>query len=171
MNKPLKKDKAYSAWLKELKDRVRQVQIKAAVKVNSELLQFYWNLGQDIVEKQKNARWGSGFLKQLSMDMSSEFPDMKGFSERNIKYVRQWFLFYNRNNAIGQQAVAQLTQIPGGIILSSLPNDIVVEYALKDIRKPIGVSEYMITKNLPDEFKSSLPSIEEIETELNGSEK
>lgn len=125
MNQSLTKNKAYSAWLKELKSRVRQVQIKAAVKVNTELLRFYWNLGQDIVDRQKNAKWGDGFLKQLSTDLSSEFPDMKGFSERNIKYVRQWFLFYNGSHVIGQQAVAQLTQIPWGhniVIISKCKN-------------------------------------------------
>jgi len=58
-----------------------------------------------------------------------------------------------------------------GILICKSKNDTVVEYALRDIRKPIGVSEYIITKNLPDEFKSSLPSIEEIEAELNGNEK
>ena len=67
MNQSLTKDKNYSAWLKELKNKVRLVQIKAAVKVNSELLQFYWELGQDILDKQKNAKWGDGFLRQLSM--------------------------------------------------------------------------------------------------------
>jgi hypothetical protein len=55
-----------------------------------------------------------------------------------------------------------------GILICKSKNDTVVEYALKDIHKPIGVSEYIITKNLPDEFKSSLPSIEEIEAELSG---
>jgi len=80
MNNFLTIDEDYSAWLKELKNKVRLVQIKAAVKVNSELLQYYWDLGTDIVEKQKNAKWGAGFLKQLSIDLSSEFPDTKGFS-------------------------------------------------------------------------------------------
>ncbi|HHE40026.1 MAG TPA: DUF1016 family protein, partial [Candidatus Cloacimonetes bacterium] len=54
-----------------------------------------------------------------------------------------------------------------GILICKSKNDTVVEYALKDVHKPIGVSEYIITKNLPDEFKSSLPSIEEIEAELS----
>ena len=53
-----------------------------------------------------------------------------------------------------------------GILICKSKNDMVVEYTLKDIHKPIGVSEYMITKNLPKEYKSSLPSIEEIEAEL-----
>lgn len=55
-----------------------------------------------------------------------------------------------------------------GILICKSKNDTVVEYALKDIHKPIGVSEYIITKNLPKEFRSSLPSIEEIEAELSG---
>lgn len=107
MNHSLRKDKDYSAWLKELKNRVRLVQIKAAVKVNSELLLFYWELGRDIVEKQKNAKWGDGFLKQLSIDLSSEFPDMKGFSLRNLKYTKQWYLFYSKEIEKNQQTVDQ----------------------------------------------------------------
>jgi predicted nuclease of restriction endonuclease-like (RecB) superfamily len=85
---------AYAQWLGELKNRVQQVQTKAAVSVNRELLAFYWELGCDIIEKQKTATWGSGFLKHLSADLSSEFPQIKGFSHRNIKYIRQWCLFY-----------------------------------------------------------------------------
>ena len=355
MKQALIQNKTYYSWLKELKHKVRLVQIKAAVKVNSELLQFYWELGQDIVDKQRNAKWGDGFLKQLSIDLSSEFPDMKGFSLSNLKYIKQWYLFYSQEigksqQAVGQkpiakQAVSQLVQIPWGhniaiiskcknldealfyiqktiqnnwsrsvlthhiesdlfkregkaitnfkatlpepqsdlaretlkdpynfdfltltekhnekelenalinhvtkfllelgagfsyigqqyklevsgdeffidllfyhvklhcyvvvelkavkfkpefagklnfyvsavdgilkseqdntsigILICKSKNDTVVEYALKDVHKPIGVSEYIITKNLPDEFKSSLPSIEEIEAELTGME-
>ncbi len=58
-----------------------------------------------------------------------------------------------------------------GILICKSKNDTVVEYALKDVHKPIGVSEYTITRSLPDEFKSSLPSIEEIEAELGGVDK
>ena len=69
----------YKDWLKDVKNRLRQAQVKAAVQVNSALLTFYWELGADIVERQKEAKWGSGFLKQLSADLMAEFPDMKGF--------------------------------------------------------------------------------------------
>ena len=71
-------NKDYATWIGELKLRIRQSQIKAAVKVNTELLQLYWQLGSDIVEKQKNTKWGDGFLKQLSQDLSAEFPEMIG---------------------------------------------------------------------------------------------
>lgn len=79
----------YTNWLKELKEKVRLVQLKAAVRVNTELLGFYWSLGRDIVEKQKSAKWGDGFLKQLSQDLTDEFPDMKGFSKRNLELMRK----------------------------------------------------------------------------------
>lgn len=98
------------AWLAELKQKVRNAQLKAAVKVNSEMLSFYWELGADMVLKQAKSKWGEGFLSQLSKDLMSEFPEMKGFSERNLKYIRQWFLFYSKDQVIGQQAVAQLSK-------------------------------------------------------------
>ncbi|MBI4766962.1 MAG: hypothetical protein HY787_20635 [Deltaproteobacteria bacterium] len=100
-------DNEYKAWLTEIKLRIRNAQIKAALAVNTELLRFYWGLGVDIVVKQATAKWGSGLLAQLSRDLMAEFPEMKGLSERNLKYVRQWYLFYSRREPIGQQPVAQ----------------------------------------------------------------
>lgn len=104
----------YKKWLTELKQKVRITQLKAAISVNSEMLNFYWELGADIVAKQSFSNWGEGFIKQLSADLTTEFVDLKGFSERNLKYIRQWYLFYSQDSIIGQQAVAQLTQIPWG---------------------------------------------------------
>jgi predicted nuclease of restriction endonuclease-like (RecB) superfamily len=104
----------YKSWLKDLKQKVLHTQIKAAIKVNSTLLQFYWELGEEIVLRQAQASWGDGFLKQLSQDLMAEFPDMKGFSFSNIKYIRQWVVFYSQEKTISQQLVGQLTQIPWG---------------------------------------------------------
>ena len=111
----------FAQWVKTLKNEIRTAQIKAAVKVNSGMLQMYWNLGKEIIERQKTANWGDGFLKELSRELMAEFPDMKGFSYRNLKYIRQWFLFYNREGSIRQQVVAQLGEdtfspFRGGII-------------------------------------------------------
>lgn len=103
----------YKQWLIDLKHKVLSSQLKAAIKVNSELLNLYWELGADIVLRQQKAAWGDKLLTQLSHDLMSEFPDMKGFSVRNLKYMRQWYQFYSENE-IGQQAVAQLLQIPWG---------------------------------------------------------
>ena len=112
--------KEYRDWLIDIKRRVRSAQLKAATAVNTALLEFYWSLGADIAEKQKNATWGSGFLKQLSKDLMEEFPDMKGFSRRNLEIIRRWYLFYSQGDAIAkqpasllrQQPVAKLVQIP-----------------------------------------------------------
>ncbi len=90
----------------ELKQKVRTAQLKAAVAVNTELIMLYWELGKMITDKQ--TAWGSKFLEQLSRDLRTEFPDMQGFSERNLKYCRQFYQFYIPS--IEQQVVAQLKQ-------------------------------------------------------------
>lgn len=102
------KTNEYKNWLKELKEKVRQTQIKAAVKVNSALLEFYWELGADIVEKQKNAKWGSGFLQQLSKDLMAEFSEMKGFSKVNLQFIRRWYSFYSHDYIKEEQVVTFL---------------------------------------------------------------
>jgi predicted nuclease of restriction endonuclease-like (RecB) superfamily len=107
-------DPHYKQWLTELKQRVLQSQLKAAVKVNSELLELYWQLGADIVERQKAATWGDKLLAQLSKDLMATFPYMKGFSKRNLEQIRRWFCYWNDESAIAKQAVAQLVQIPWG---------------------------------------------------------
>ena len=98
----------YKDWLQNLKGKIQQSQIKAAIQVNSELLRLYWQIGKDIVEKQAQAKWGDGFLQTLSTDLCSEFPNIKGFSYRNLKSIRQWYLFYNQLDIIGKQVVSQL---------------------------------------------------------------
>jgi predicted nuclease of restriction endonuclease-like (RecB) superfamily len=343
----------YREFIQELKSRIQSAQLKAAVSVNQTMLQLYWDLAERIITRQQASAWGDGILGQISHDLQTEFPDMKGFSVRNLKYMRQWYQFWSGTSAIGQQPAAQLenaqfvqqlvsqlpwwhnviiiskikeqgealfyvqqtiqnnwsravlthqiesrlyqregkaitnfkTTLPApqsdlaqqilkdpynfdflllrkkhdekeledaliehvtrfllelgagfsyigrqyklevggddyfidllfyhtrlhcfvvielkavkfkpefagklnfyvsavdgilkteqdnpaiGLIICKSKNDVVVEYALKDIHKPIGVSEYLITKNLPIEFQSSLPSIEQIEAELGG---
>ena len=106
--------KEYKTWIKNLKQKFRNAQLKAAVKVNSNLLEFYWQLGNDIVEKQKTTKWGSGFLKQLSKDLISEFPEVKGFSKRNLELIRQWHKYWSLDTVKTKQLVSQLCQIPWG---------------------------------------------------------
>lgn len=128
----------YKNWLKDVKLRIRTVQLKAALSVNTELLQFYWQLGTDIVQKQANAQWGDGFLKQLSTDLMVEFPEMKGFSLSNLKYVKQWYLFYNQHDAISQQPVGQLAKQPFSQ-LSMIPwgHNIAIITKCKDIKEAL----------------------------------
>lgn len=100
----------YKNWLVELKKNIRQVQIKASLAVNRHVLQFYWELGRDIVDRQENAKWGSSFIDQLSKDLKLEFPEMSGFSFSNLKYCRQFYLFYGES-VIRQQVVGELQDV------------------------------------------------------------
>ncbi len=112
--------KEYRAWLIDIKRRVQSAQLKAATAVNTALLEFYWSLGADITEKQKNATWGSGFLKQLSKDLMAEFPDMKGFSYRNLAAIKKWYLFYSQEDVKVKQPASLLRQQP--VAKGWLPN-------------------------------------------------
>lgn len=110
-NMTLATNRDFKSWVSQLKQDIRSAQIKAAIKVNTELLRLYWRMGADICEKQKYASWGDGWLKELSRELMTEFPDMKGFSHRNLQYIRQWYLFYTQENTIVQQVVAQLEDV------------------------------------------------------------
>lgn len=103
---------AYGQFFVELKSRIRYSQIKASIRVNEELLKLYWEMAQMIVAKQKESSWGDNLLEKISKDLKSEFPDMKGFSSTNIKYMRNWYLFWNNSNR--PQVVDEIFQIPWG---------------------------------------------------------
>ncbi len=125
----------FSEWIKNIKREIRSAQIKTAVKVNSGLLHLYWNLGKEITERQKTSNWGDGFLKELSRELITEFPNMKGFSYTNIRYIRQWYLFYNQNHTICQQVVGKL----GEEIFFSVPwgHHLYIMSSCKDLNKAI----------------------------------
>ncbi|MBE6004776.1 MAG: DUF1016 domain-containing protein [Lachnospiraceae bacterium] len=90
-------DKEYIEWIHELKSRFRNSQIKAAVKVNSEQLLFNWLLGRDLVIRKAEEKWGSGIVNRVSLDLQAEFPKAKGFSARNLWFMKQWYSFYSVN--------------------------------------------------------------------------
>lgn len=98
----------YKTWLESLKKKVKTSQIKAAVKVNTELLLLYWDIGKAIIDKQQNAAWGDALIPQLSKDLTAAFPGMKGFSRSNLFYIRKWVLLYNNNAEIVQQLAGQM---------------------------------------------------------------
>lgn len=100
----------YVAWMEEVKKRIKNSQIKAAVKVNNAVLELYWNLGKDIVEKQASSKWGDSFLSTMSSDLKKAFPNVSGFSVQNLKSIRYWYKFYNVNEK-GLQAVSQTAPV------------------------------------------------------------
>lgn len=97
--------KEYAQLLSSLKERFRTSQIKAAVKVNTSLLEFYWEMGRDISKLHEAAKWGSAFFDCLSLDLKTAFPGQSGFSVTNIKYAKRWYEFYNQDDIIRQQVV------------------------------------------------------------------
>ena len=96
--------KEYAQLLRTLKDRFRKSQIKAAVKVNTTMLEFYWEMGHDVARLYKKAKYGSAFFDCLSLDLKTEFPGQTGFSAANIRYAYRWYTFYNQKNTNLHQA-------------------------------------------------------------------
>lgn len=207
----------YKAWIEDIKDKIKHSQIKAAVKVNYELLNLYWDIGKDIVAKQKNAKWGDAFLATMSKDLQKTFPDMSGFSVQNLKSIRYWYKFYNADEN-GLQSVSQIGLIEK--MVKSIPwgHNQRIMYKCKNIQEALfyvqktmdnnwsrNVLEHQIDSDLynrqgkavtnfqlklpepqsdlaeqtlknpynfdfltlREEFKSSLPTVEEIESELS----
>ena len=136
-------DKEYKKFLVELKEKVKNSQLKAAVKVNYELLNLYWELGKKITEKQKEYSWGDAFISNLSNDLKKEFPDMKGFSVQNLKNIRYWYLFY-AEYLIGLQPVSQLKKIENKIKSIPWGHNQRIMYKCKSVREAIFYVEKTI---------------------------
>jgi len=101
-------NKDYKQWLKELSSRYRRSQIKAAVKVNEEMLRFYWELGRDIVEMKVEERWGERVIDNLVIDLKREIPNVSGMSRRNVYYCKQFYVLYNQFVPFMPQPVAKI---------------------------------------------------------------
>lgn len=141
MNVILKSDIEYKQWLTDLKFRIRNSQIKAALKVNAELINLYWELGKEIVSKQEQSQWGDGLIKQLSSDLQQEFPEMKGFSTTNIKYIKRWYSFYNQDITIVNKLLTNY-----GKQFHKFPGDII--YVLSFNANPLKKHFFIYTKQL-----------------------
>lgn len=100
-------DKSYISLILELKDRVLKAQLRAHRAVNTELIKLYWEIGKSLSDRQQSEKWGSKYLEQVSKDLKTEFPGMKGFSVTNLKRMRVFFREFPYNS-IGAQAVPQL---------------------------------------------------------------
>ena len=149
------KDTNYKQWLTDLKSRIRRSQIKAAVKVNTELLRLYWDLGRDIVARQMEATWGSGFFKQLSTDLKNEFPDMNGFSYSNLKYCKQFYLFYTQGKAIRQQVAGELESIGGQAQFADNQGNLIRQQVVGELNY-LGYKTYKNACNTSNLLKKTL---------------
>ncbi|MBR1847404.1 MAG: DUF1016 family protein [Bacilli bacterium] len=100
-------ESVYKEWLAEIKTDYRRSQIKAAIKVNEELLRFYWRLGRGINSLRIDAQWGSGFFDALSRDLKELLPEAKGFSPRNLRYMADFNAMFPAEDAFLPQVGAK----------------------------------------------------------------
>ncbi|KAF0242826.1 MAG: hypothetical protein FD180_3721 [Planctomycetota bacterium] len=111
--------KSYAPLLADLKVRVRAAQVRAALSVNSEMIRLYWHIGRRILEAQKEQGWGAKVIDRLAGDLRAEFPDMSGFSPRNLKYMRSFAESWQESSIV-QQLAAQLPWWHNVILLTKL---------------------------------------------------
>jgi hypothetical protein len=98
----------YAELLEDLKGRVRTAQLKAAVAVNREMIQLYWDFGRLIVERQEREGWGKGIVDRLAKDIQKAFPGLAGFSPSNVWRMRSFYLAYTKEVTILAQSVREL---------------------------------------------------------------
>lgn len=99
----------YRDLLADIKTRVRQAQHKAVLSANAEMILMYWDIGRMIAARQEREGWGAGVIPRLAVDLKNELPEEKGFSERNIKLMVQFYQTYPDTLTIGQPPVAQIS--------------------------------------------------------------
>ena len=134
--------KSYSTFLEQLKKRVSQAQIKAAVAVNTELIQLYWDIGKSIVEKQAEEGWGSQIIEKLCRDLQNSFPGIQGFSRANIFKMRAFYLAYEKvSQAVRQLEELPITRIPWG-------HNILIITKIKDINERLWYAQQTIENGL-----------------------
>ncbi|HSU12972.1 PDDEXK nuclease domain-containing protein [Longimicrobium sp.] len=97
----------YEQLLRDIKERISNAQLRAAVSVNRELILLYWEIGREILERQSRAKWGAKVIDRLAADLRAAFPEQTGFSPRNLKYMRKFAAAWTDITFV-QQLVAQL---------------------------------------------------------------
>ena len=102
MSELMRIDGEYRKWIQELGDRYRKSQIKASIRVNNEMLLYYWSVGKDITEKFADNKWGSKFFENISMDMSDIIPNVKGFSPTNLRYMMRFYGLFKEIEIVPQ---------------------------------------------------------------------
>lgn len=183
---------AYQGLLQEIKARVQHTRLQAVLTANAALVNLYWEIGQSILQRQHQEGWGTKVIDRLAHDLRGAFPDMQGFSPRNLLFMRAFAQFYPDAIKVKQL----VSQVPWGHIILLMQRvkdadacDWYMEQCLqygwsrailaiqidrqaytRDLNKPIGVAQWetRITQSLPTELASCLPTIAEIEAELQG---
>ena len=186
--------RGYAALLRKIKQRVLIAQQRVIYAANEEMLRMYWDVGEMLQQSQDADGWGKKTLQRLAVDLKNDYSEIKGFTVRNMQYIVQsitnhWTTRYlqeaiklddyGKHGALANNFTEPLP-VPEANDVKSMLKDpyifdmltfkskdrIKAEYALRDIQKPIGISDYELGQALPKDFRGSLPTIEEIEKEL-----
>ncbi len=115
----IKSPSGYAKLLEDLKTKIRSAQIRAGLAANRELVLLYWEIGRQILQRQRNEGWGSKIIDHLAHDLSREFPEMKGFSPRNLKYMRAFAEAYPDKQFV-QQLAAQIPWFHSCVIMDKV---------------------------------------------------
>jgi predicted nuclease of restriction endonuclease-like (RecB) superfamily len=125
----------YKNWIKDIKFKIHVARTKVALTINSQLLELYWEIGKDISERQKVFDWGTKFIEQVAVDLKHEFPEIKGFSRRNLYAMRQWYEFYSQKYQFVPQSVAQLPWGHNRLIITKIKEIEVAEFYCAETAK------------------------------------
>jgi len=120
----------YESFLKGLKERVRAAQLRAGLSVNRELVLLYWSIGRDILARQKKQGWGAKVIERLAGDLPREFPEMTGFSPRNLKYMRALAEAWPDEQFV-QQVAAQIPWFHNCAILDRVKSPVEREWYMR----------------------------------------
>jgi predicted nuclease of restriction endonuclease-like (RecB) superfamily len=132
MSKEVSTELTYKQLLVSIKQQVKSAQAKAALVVNSSLIQLYWNLGKMITDNQALFEGRNNYVEQLAKDLRAEFPEMKGFSRSNLFYIRKFYQFYA---TVSVQQVVGLNETSPDII--SMQQPVALENE-STVQQPVG---------------------------------
>ena len=133
-NKLFSSDQNFTTFVKEIKTKILSSQYEALKAVNKELINLYWDIGKNIVEKQEQFRWGKFVVKNLSQELQKEFVGMKGFSERNLWNMRNFYLEYQDNIKL-QALTAQIGWTHNVTIFQKAKDNLEREFYIKMVIK------------------------------------
>ncbi|MFN8578340.1 MAG: PDDEXK nuclease domain-containing protein [Candidatus Sericytochromatia bacterium] len=123
----------YSSILNDVKNRIRKAQIKATLSANTEMISMYFDIGKIIYDLQNKGTWGDAIIPKLSRDILNDLPEIKGFSERNINFMLQFFKEYNSESEIMKQPVSKLDEIKNLAVQIPWGHNIVLMQKIKDL--------------------------------------
>lgn len=162
----MNQDKYYNQLLEELKTTIQQARLRAIVNVNTQMIKMYWDIGKSILARQNDKGWGAKVIDNLAKDLKTEFPDLKGISTRNLKYMRK-FAFEYQDFAFVQRSVAQLSWGHNIVLMDKIKEQSMrIWYAQKVVEHgwtrdvmvhQIEANAHKVFGKLPNNFPAVLP--------------